>query len=100
MAGRERGGLSRLLQWVWFALAAAAIYKEIKKPADEREWNGEVAGFVPYDFRIPTVERVRGRLWDPNGDLINPQVFGVGWSLNFGRAWRELQEATGTEDAP
>jgi hypothetical protein len=98
MAGRDRGGLSKLLQWVWFALAATAIYKELQKPADEREWNGQVAGVVPYDFRVPTVERVRERLWDPYGGFVSPQVFGVGWTLNLGRAWREVKERAGTDD--
>jgi len=97
MRTRKRGPLSRLLQLIWMGLAAAAIYKEIQKPADEREWHGDVAGFVPYDFRIPTVERAKNRLWDPHGDLIGPQVFGVGWTLNLGRAWREVQELTSTD---
>jgi hypothetical protein len=72
----------RLLVW---GVAAAAVVQELRKPADEREWNGTVAGFVPYDYRPPTVERAKERLWNPDGPVVGPQVFGVGWTLNFGK---------------
>ena len=39
---------------------------------------------VPYDFRPPTIRRVRDRFWNPEDPrLFTPQVFGVGWSLNL-----------------
>jgi uncharacterized membrane protein len=38
---------------------------------------------VPYDFRFPTLQRVRERFWNPEDPRIfTPNVFGVGWSLN------------------
>jgi hypothetical protein len=81
--GRSRvARAGRLLVW---GLAVAAVVQELRKPADEREWNGTVAGFVPYDYRPPTLERARERLWNPQGPLVSPQVFGVGWSVNFGK---------------
>jgi hypothetical protein len=44
------------------------------------------AGFVPYDFRPPTVARVRSRVWNPDDPhLVQPHAFGVGWTLNVGR---------------
>jgi hypothetical protein len=71
------------------ALTAAAIAKELSKPRDEREWNGRVAGFVPYDFRPPTLDRFGERVWNPEGsNLFSPQVFGVGWTVNVGRLAR------------
>lgn len=71
---------------VVLALAAAAVVKELRTPADQRTWHGEVVGFVPYDFRPPTVARFKERIWDPKGDhLLSPQVFGVGWTVNVGR---------------
>ena len=82
-----------LLRWVWMVLAAAAIVKELKLPPEERTWNGQLAGVVPYDFRMPTMDRIRDRLWNPDGQLIGPHVFGVGWALNLGRAWRMIKEA-------
>src|SRR5829696_7285729 len=68
------------------ALLVAAIGKELSKPASERTWTGKVASFVPYDFRRPTFARAQERLWAPdNPRLMTPQVFGVGWTVNFGR---------------
>lgn len=67
------------------ALAGTAVARELTKPAEERTWHGEVAG-VPYDFRPPTLEKVRRTLWDPeNPKLFVPHAFGVGWSVNFAR---------------
>ena len=78
-----KGGLLRL-----FALAfgIAALVKELRLPKAERTWHGTVATYVPYDFRRPTVDRIRRRLWAPDDpQVLMPTVFGVGWSLNFGR---------------
>jgi uncharacterized membrane protein len=39
---------------------------------------------MPYDFRVPTVERLKERMWNENDDRIfMPSFFGLGWSLNF-----------------
>jgi uncharacterized membrane protein len=65
-------------------LTVAAVVRELRLPADERTWHGRIL-YVPYDFRIPTLARVRERLWAPDQALVVPQVFGVGWSLNIGR---------------
>jgi hypothetical protein len=68
--------------------AGLAIY-ELRKPADQRTWHGEIAGVVPYDLRPPSIERVRRSLWDPESErLLTPQVFGVGWAINLGRLAR------------
>ena len=85
IAMRRRGGPGRLIQWTVSILTVAAIVQELRKSSDEREWHGEVASFVPYDFRMPSVEKARARWWDPGGALIQPQVFGVCWTLNVGR---------------
>ena len=69
------------------------VRTERKVPPEERTWHGQLAGVVPYDFRMPTMDRVRDRLWNPDGQLIGPHVFGVGWALNLGRAWRMIKEA-------
>jgi hypothetical protein len=44
-----------------------------------------VAGFVPYDFRRPTVARLRERMWNPQAPLVTPRAFGVGWTVNAGK---------------
>ena len=39
---------------------------------------------VPYDFRVPTSERLRDRLWNPDDRRVfTPPVLGVGWSINL-----------------
>ena len=56
---------------------------------------------VPFDFRFPTVDRIRKRLWNPRDHRIfTPSVFGVGWSVNFHEAGRRLGlvEAPGDHD--
>ena len=90
---KHRNGLATLVRLVTMGLTVAAVVKELRTPQDERTWHGEVAGFVPYDFRVPTVERIRERVWDPEGDhIVSPHVFGVGWTLNVGRIVRLLRE--------
>jgi hypothetical protein len=93
---RGRGGLRQLIRLVTFGLAVAAVVKELRQPPEDRTWHGEVAGLVPYDFRIPTLDRAKDRLWNPEGDLIGPHVFGVGWSVNVGRL---VALARGRDDA-
>ena len=88
------------LQWVPMALslgvAALAIAQELSKPASERAWNGRVLGFIPYDFRPPSLERIRASLWNPDDPhVLTSQVFGVGWSINLYRV-AELLGRTGT----
>ena len=78
---------NRLLKLISLVLAVTAVVKELRTPAELRTWNGKVIGFVPYDFRMPTVARVKERMWNPDStQLVNPRVFGVGWTLNLGRA--------------
>ena len=84
MARKRRRPIARLLKWATWILSGMAIAQELSKPEDQREWHGEVAGFVPYDFRMPSAERARARWWDPEGALVQPQVFGVGWTINLG----------------
>ncbi len=84
--GKKGNGFANVVRLVRFGLVVAAVAKEVT-PEDERTWNGVVAGFVPYDFRMPTVARFKERVWNPQSEhLISPHVFGVGWTLNVGRA--------------
>jgi hypothetical protein len=80
------GGLKRFVTLVTIGLAVAAVVKELRLPEEERTWNGKVAAVVPYDFRFPTLERAKERLWDPEAEhVIGPRVFGVGWAVNVGK---------------
>ena len=76
--------LYRLLRTaVWLAFFGA-LYQELKKPDAERTWHGKVAGVVPYDFRLPTFERLRDAYWNPDSDeIFSERVFGVGWAVNI-----------------
>ena len=67
-----------------------AISKELQKPADERTWHGKVGNFIPYDFRIPTLERLRNTYWNPDAPLVSGKAFGVGWAPNFGAIKRMI----------
>ncbi|MCA5894182.1 DUF5808 domain-containing protein [Isoptericola sp. NEAU-Y5] len=83
---KKKSGLKSVVRLVTIGLVVAAVAKELQKDEDDRTWNGTVAGFVPYDFRVPTVDRIRERMWDPEGEhIVSPHVFGVGWTLNLGR---------------
>lgn len=65
-------------------IGVVAIVQELRKPPDERTWHGKVADFVPYDFRVPTIDRVRRTYWNPEGPILSAKAFGVGWAPNFG----------------
>jgi hypothetical protein len=88
---RDLLGTIRMLAWI---SVIAALYQELRKPPSERTWQGKVAGIVPYDFRVPTLERIRAAYWDPDSDTIfTDKVIGVGWAVNIPVAIRKLSEA-------
>ncbi len=83
-ARSELGAFLWLLRTAVFATVAGAIYSELRKPPEDRTWNGKVLGVVPYDFRMPTLEGLRQAYWNPH----SPKVFtarplGVGWAVNI-----------------
>ena len=64
---------------------AAAVHAYRTKQSHGRYYN------VPFEFRIPTIERAKNRVWNPNDRrLFNPNIFGVGWTLNLHEAARRL----------
>jgi Family of unknown function (DUF5808) len=88
MSGRHR--TRKRSRWlglgVGVSLLSAALATELRKPAEERTWQGRIAGLVPYDLRPPTLSRVHERLWNPSDRrILVPTVFGVGWTVNVGR---------------
>ena len=75
----------RLVRVVWFALVGAAVADALRN----NRGHGELFGFVPYDFRLPTAERATRHTWNPSSRrILTPTTFGVGWSLNLGRIAR------------
>lgn len=98
--GRKRSTVRDLLRFIAIALAIAAVIKEMRKPADQRTWHGAILDFVPYDFRKPSMDRVKETMWNPDGPLITPRVFGVGWGVNVGAAVARIKAARAGATAP
>jgi hypothetical protein len=80
----KRSGGVKPLKLLAFALAIAALIKELRLPKEQRTWHGALGGFVPYDFRIPTLERLKATFWNPEGSIIVGRPLGVGWTINLG----------------
>ncbi|HXV33529.1 MAG TPA: DUF5808 domain-containing protein [Gaiellaceae bacterium] len=79
----------RLVRVLGIALLGAALVTELRKPSAERTWHGRLGGFVPYDLRPPTLDRLRAAWWNPDEPRIfTDRVFGVGWAVNVGRLVR------------
>jgi len=80
-----REWFTRILQVAVVAVTLAAVFQELEKPEEEREWHGKVvAGIFPYDFRIPTIERLKESFWNPyERRVFTPPVFGIGWAINL-----------------
>lgn len=77
-------------------LVVAAVIKELRLPKDDRTWHGALGGFVPYDFRMPTVERIKNTFWNPDGPVITNRVFGVGWTINLGAVVGKVRSLSST----
>ena len=74
----------RMLQVTAFTLTLAAVCQELEKPKEERKWHGKIGSVIPYDFRLPTIERLKESYWNPyERRVFTPEVFGVGWAINF-----------------
>ncbi len=93
-ADTARNELDALMWLIRTALVGAvlgAIYTELRKPAEQRTWNGKLLGVVPYDFRMPSIERLRQAYWNPRSPkLITDRPLGVGWAVNIPTAMRRL----------
>lgn len=91
---RRRGGLQRLLSTIATVLFVAAVVRELRTPAEDRTWHGQI-GFVPYDLRPPNLTRLREAWWNPDDPrLFTPRAFGVGWAINIARVRAMLKAAT------
>jgi hypothetical protein len=94
-ARSELGDLLWLLRMVALAAVAGAVYTELRKPPAERTWHGRLLGIVPYDFRMPSLERLREAYWNPRSPkLFTDRPLGVGWAINIPTALRRLGFST------
>jgi len=76
--------LARLVQVSTITLTMIAVLQEMEKPEAERRWHGTVARYIPYDFRPPTLEKLRQTYWNAESyQVFTPPAFGVGWGINF-----------------
>lgn len=49
---------------------------------------------IPYEFRPPTLSRIKERIWNPNDPRIfTPHIFGVGWAINLPAAKKRSKPA-------
>ena len=75
--------LNTLIGMTVALMVAAAIREQLSLPPAERTWHGKLAG-VPYDFRMPTIERLQNAYWNKDtSQLLVPQAFGMGWAVKF-----------------
>ena len=75
-----------------FTVAAVVYAVRTRQPA------GRLIG-VPYDFRFPTLDRLKQRMWNSQDrSLITPQVFGIGWGVNAYELVRRLRGNDPTQD--
>jgi hypothetical protein len=90
-ARSELGDLMWLLRMSVLAAVVGALYVELRKPPEERTWNGKLLGVIPYDFRLPTLEGLRQAYWNPRSPKVfTPRPLGVGWAINIPTAMRRL----------
>ena len=72
-------------------LAVLTLLDQVGRRPEDRDWHGRVLG-VPYDFRLPTTERLLARFWNPDDErVIVPLFFGIGWTLNLYQLKRRAQ---------
>ena len=91
---KKKATAQDLWKLVLLIIGIIAVVQELRKPAEERTWQGKVGDLVPYDFRKPTVERFRATYWNPDGPILSGKAWGVGWAPNFGAVKRLLGAET------
>ncbi|MBT8247151.1 MAG: hypothetical protein KJN73_05010 [Acidimicrobiia bacterium] len=92
---KSRSGNWKPLKILALGLVIAAVIKELRLPQEERTWHGALGGFVPYDFRMPTMDKVKHTFWNPEGSIIVDRVFGVGWTINLGAVVAKVRSLAG-----
>ena len=76
---------------IMIAVTILALLDQLGRAPADRNWHGRIVG-VPYDFRQPTLDRIRDRLWNANDErILTPHVWGVGWTINLYQVRRRLQ---------
>lgn len=90
-ARSELDALMWLIRTAAVGAVLGALYTELRKAPEDRTWNGMLLGVVPYDFRMPSIDRLRQAYWNPRSPrLFTDRPLGVGWSVNIPTALRRL----------
>lgn len=94
-AGQQTGRPTPKDLWrlILAIIGVIAVIQELRKSPEMRTWHGKVAGLIPYDFRVPTVERFRDTYWNPDGPVLSGKAWGVGWAPNFGAVTKLFSSA-------
>lgn len=91
------GKLSWFVAGAASALTAAAISKELEKPASERTWRGHIVG-IPYNFNIPTWAQIAHEYWNPDSNqILTPHTVGIGWGINVAALIQWIQDTFGEQ---
>jgi hypothetical protein len=87
----ELADLAWLFRTLILLATAGAIYRELRLPREQRTWHGQLLGFVPYDFRLPTPQRIRDAYFNTKSDVVfSAQPIGVGWAINVPAVLKRL----------
>ena len=75
----------------WRTVAVAFVVATVVYAVRTRQPAGTFLK-VPYDFRMPTLQRLRDRVWNPEDSRIfTPRFFGIGWSVNVYQLMRRVR---------
>ncbi len=89
---KQKSRARKVMSLVSLGLLGWAVATELRKPKDERTWEGQL-GFVPYDLRVATPARMREAFWNPEDPRVfTPRPMGVGWTVNVGRVVRLVKD--------
>lgn len=73
-----------LVRTAILAAIAGAVWTELRKPPEARTWHGRLLGVIPYDFRLPSLGRLREAYWNPSSNrLFTDRPLGIGWAVNI-----------------
>lgn len=92
---KKKSRVRRVVRWSGLGLLGWAVAHELRQPKEQRTWQGTLGGFIPYDLRVPTMERMREAYWAPeNPRIFTPRPMGVGWAVNVGRLVKSAKSRT------
>ena len=73
--------MTKLIRSLLLAFGVVVLFRMLERRGVPAQ--GRFLG-VPYDFRLPTAERLKEAVWNPNDSrIIRPHAFGWGYSLNL-----------------